>query len=105
MNLSVCDPEVRALVVGTGEALGVYPFRCSPPTFDLAPGAYSRRYRLYKRRRGVGEATGGAIVWGAWLEQTLDRSALGGGCRPGRTLMGPVKGTKPCEREHEDKQE
>ena len=48
MNLSVCDPEVWALVVWTGEALRVYPFQCSPPTFDLAPGVYSRRYRLYK---------------------------------------------------------
>jgi hypothetical protein len=43
MNVSVCDAEVRALVVGTGEALGVRAFRGSPPAFDLAPGAYRQR--------------------------------------------------------------
>lgn len=30
MNLSVCDPEVRALVVGTGEALRVSPSQQRP---------------------------------------------------------------------------
>jgi hypothetical protein len=43
MNVSICDPEVRALVVGTGETLGVYAFGGSPPTFDLAPGTHRQR--------------------------------------------------------------
>ena len=43
MNVSICDPEVRALVVGTGETLGVYAFRGSPSAFDLAPGAHRQR--------------------------------------------------------------
>jgi hypothetical protein len=37
---SVSDAEVRALVVGTGETLGIYPFGSTPSAFDLAPGAY-----------------------------------------------------------------
>jgi hypothetical protein len=43
MNVSICDPEVRALVVGTGETLGVYVFRGSPSAFDLGPGAHRER--------------------------------------------------------------
>jgi hypothetical protein len=43
VDVSVCDPEVRALLVGTGETLGVYAFRGSPPAFDLAPGAHRQR--------------------------------------------------------------
>ena len=39
VDVSVRNPGVQALVIGTGEALGVHPFRGSPPTFDLAPGA------------------------------------------------------------------
>jgi hypothetical protein len=72
MNVSVCDAEVRALVVGAGEALGVHPFRCSPSAFDLAPGADRRRCWLHTRREGGGEATGGAIAWGAWFKEALD---------------------------------
>ena len=41
--VSICDAEVRALVVGTSEALSLYPFRSSPPAFDLAPGAYRKK--------------------------------------------------------------
>jgi len=72
MNVSVCDAGVEALSVRTGEALCVYPLRCSPTAFHLTPRVYSRRRRLHTRREGAGEATGGAIVWGAWLEETLD---------------------------------
>ena len=43
MNLSVCDPEVRALLVGTGEALSVYAFRGPTPAFHLVPGAHRER--------------------------------------------------------------
>jgi hypothetical protein len=44
MNVSIGDAEVRALLVGTGEALSVQTFRGSPPAFDLAPGAH-RQWR------------------------------------------------------------
>jgi len=66
MHVSVCDAGVEALSVRTGEALCVYPLGCSPTAFHLTPRAYSRRRRLHNRREGAGEATGGAIVWGAW---------------------------------------
>jgi len=72
VDSSVSDAEVRTLVVGTGEALSVYAFRGSPPTFDLAPGAHRQR-RWFHSREGGGEATGWTIEWGAWLEDTLDR--------------------------------
>src|SRR5215471_14728771 len=32
------DPEVRALLVGTGEALGLYPLGCSSAAFHLCAG-------------------------------------------------------------------
>ena len=43
MNVSVCDAEVRALVIGTGLALGVHSLECSPPAFHLTPGGHSWR--------------------------------------------------------------
>jgi len=73
MNVSVCDAEVRALVVRTGEAICVHQFRCSPSAFDLAPGAHRERRWLHTRREGGGEATGWTIERGAWLEETVDR--------------------------------
>jgi hypothetical protein len=39
MDVSISDPEVRALPVGTSEAFGVYPLGCSPAAFHLTPGA------------------------------------------------------------------
>jgi len=38
MDLSIGDPAVRALRVGTSEALGIYAFGCSSAAFDLAKG-------------------------------------------------------------------
>ena len=104
MNVRVCDSRVGALAVRTGEALCVQPLRCASAAFHLTPGTYRRRHRPHNRRVGAGEATGGTIVWGAWLEQTVERGTPGC-CRLGRTMMGPAKGTQPHEREHEDKQE
>jgi hypothetical protein len=75
--MSLRDAEVRALAVGTGEALGVYPFWCSPPTFDLVPGAHGKRYRSHIRREGGGEAAGRTIKWGTWLEEALDLGVYG----------------------------
>ena len=77
VDVSVGDPEVRALLVGTGEALGVHALGCSPPAFHLTPGTHRRRRWPSTRRGSGGETTGGAIVWGAWLEQTVERAALG----------------------------
>jgi len=49
VDSSVSDVEVRTLVDGTGEALCIHPFRCSPPAFDLAPGAHRQRRWLHNR--------------------------------------------------------
>jgi hypothetical protein len=77
MNMDIGGPEVRALLVRTSEALGVYSLRCSPAAFDLAPGAHRSRCWLHTRRGSGDETTGGAIVWAARLEQTVERGALG----------------------------
>jgi hypothetical protein len=77
MNVGIGDAEVGARLVGTSEALGVYSLRCSPAAFDLAPGAHRSRCWLYTRRGSGGDTTGGAIVWGAGLEQMVERGALG----------------------------
>ena len=106
MNVSVCDPGVRTLMVGAGEALGVHPFRCSPAAFDLAPRSDRKRRWLHNRREGGGEATGWTIEGGARLEKTLDRGAhLRCRSRVGRAMMGPGKMIKLCQREHEQEQE
>jgi hypothetical protein len=47
VDVSVGDSEVRALLIGTGEAFGVYPLRCSSAAFHLTPGAYRRRSRSH----------------------------------------------------------
>jgi hypothetical protein len=47
MDVSVCDPRGGALVVGAGEALGVYAFGGSSAAFHLAPGAYRSRRRSH----------------------------------------------------------
>ena len=75
VELSIGDPEVRALRVRTSEAVRGYALGCSPPAFHLAPGAHRCRSRSHNRRVGAGETTGGAIVWAARLEKTLHRGA------------------------------
>src|SRR6266699_2870396 len=57
MNVSVCNPEVETLVVGTGIALGVHALGGSPPAFDLAPGTHRSRHWLSTRRGSGGETT------------------------------------------------
>ena len=59
MDVSIGDPEVRTLSVGTSEAFGGYPLGCSPAAFHLAPRAHRRR--LYFRRGSGAAATGGAV--------------------------------------------
>src|SRR5260221_7309081 len=75
VDLIISDAEVGALMVGAGGALGVESLGGSPPAFHLAPG--TRRRRLSARRGSGGETTGGAIVWGAGFEETVERGALG----------------------------
>jgi hypothetical protein len=67
----IADAEVRALLVGTGEARGGYALGCSSAAFDLTPGPYWHRHRFHLGRVGAGEAAVGAVKWGAWLKQTL----------------------------------
>jgi len=76
MDVSVCDPEVQTLLIGTGKALGLHAPGCSSAAFDLAPGAYRSRRWPCTHRGGGGETTGGAIVWAAGLEQTVEPAAL-----------------------------
>ncbi|HEY6541875.1 MAG TPA: hypothetical protein VIZ18_13095 [Ktedonobacteraceae bacterium] len=76
MNGSVCDAKVRALLVGTGEAVGGYPLRGSPSAFHLSPGTYGQRCCPTAQRGSGGETTSGAIVWAAGLQQTVARGVL-----------------------------
>jgi hypothetical protein len=39
VEVSIGDSEVRALLIGTGQAFGGYPLGDSPPAFHLTPGA------------------------------------------------------------------
>jgi hypothetical protein len=57
--------------------------------------------------RGSGaETTGGAIVLGAWLEQTWERRAHLGYCsRPDRTMMGKAVSTQQRQKEDKNEQE
>ena len=87
VDVSICDPGVWALLVRTGEALGVYPLGCSPAAFHLTPGTYWRRGRSHT---GAGEATDGTIAWGAWLEKTVDCGVQRHCFRVGKAMMEPI---------------
>src|SRR5260221_6163932 len=89
MEVSICDPEVQTLLIGTGEAVGGYALGCSSSAFHLAPGTYRHRRRPLTRRESAGETTDGAIAWSARLEETLERAAhLRCHSRLGRSMMG-----------------
>jgi hypothetical protein len=75
MDLGTGDPAIRALLVGTGKALGVHALGCDSAAFDLAPGAY--RSWPSTRRVSGGETAGGAIIWRAGLEKAVERAVLG----------------------------
>ncbi|GHO80135.1 hypothetical protein KSD_79060 [Ktedonobacter sp. SOSP1-85] len=76
VNVSIGNPAILALLIGTSEALGVHPLGCSPPAFHLRPETHrSRRWPCTRRGRG-GETAGGAIVWAAGLEQMVELRVL-----------------------------
>ncbi len=60
MDVSVCDPEVQTLLVGTGEALRIHPLWCSPAAFHLTPGARlaGAGLTLEEERRQRGHSSG-----------------------------------------------
>src|SRR5215469_3426071 len=106
MNVSIGDAEVGALVIGTGIALGVHALGCSPAAFHLTPGAHSWRCLRYDQRGRGGETTGGAVVWGARLEQTVELGAhLRYSSRLDRTRVGPPKSTQPEQAKQEEGRE
>jgi hypothetical protein len=47
MHVSIGDPTVPALRVGTSETFGVYAFGGSSPAFELAPGTHRRWHWPY----------------------------------------------------------
>jgi hypothetical protein len=71
----------------------------SPAAFHLTPGTRWRRSCPSTQRGSGAETTGGAIVWGAWLQQTVERAALGPSSWGGRPKMEPVKTPEPRQRE------
>ena len=77
VDVCIGDPEVRAEGVGTSEPLGVDAFGCSSSAFHLRPATHRQRRWPSSRRGSGGETTGGAIVWAAGLQQTVERAALG----------------------------
>jgi hypothetical protein len=75
VDVSISDPEVQTLLIGTGKILGVYAFGSSALAFDLTPGTDWRRRRFLHRRVGATEAAVGAVKWGAWLEKAVYQSS------------------------------
>ena len=53
----------------------------------------------------MGEATGGAIAWGAWFEKTVDYGACRLGCQVREVMLRPVKVPKPDEAKEEEEGE
>jgi hypothetical protein len=72
MNLSLRDAEVRALTVGTGEALGVYLFGCSRRLLTsrqgrTAGGAGSTSDEGVQERRQAGQSCGERGLRRRWI--------------------------------------
>jgi hypothetical protein len=107
MDRSVGDPNVRALLVGTGKAFGVHVLGCSPAAFDLTLGTYWGTGRSHTGGGSGGETTGGAVKRSAWLEKTVQRGAHRSCLEVGRLAREPAMTPKPCQRkdEEEHKQE
>jgi len=105
VEVSISDPEVQTLVVGTGVALGVYALGGSTLAFHLRPGTHWQRRWLSTRRGSGGETTGRAISRRTRLEQTMERRALGPSSWGGRPKREPFKTPEPRQREEEADQE
>jgi hypothetical protein len=72
VDSSVSDAEVRTLVVGTGEALSVYPLGSTPPAFDLTPGrtgrgAGSTSDERVEERQQAGQSSGVRGLSRRWI--------------------------------------
>ncbi len=72
MNVSVCDAGVGALSVRTGEALCVYPLRCSRQLFTshqgrTAGGAGSTTDERVQERRQAGQSCGERGLRRRWI--------------------------------------
>lgn len=104
VDVSVCDAEVRAMVVGAGETLGSYPFRSPSSAFDLAPGAHRKRGWSHTRREGGGETAGRTSKWSARLEETVDFGVDGSSSRVRRAMLEPGQLPKPRQAEYEEEQ-
>jgi hypothetical protein len=105
MNVSIGDPAVPALRVGTSEPCGVDPFGGSSATFHFRPGAYRRRRSPSTRRGRGGETTGRAIKRGAWFEETVDHGVCGLRCHVPEAMRSPVTMPKPGQAKQEAKRE
>jgi len=102
MEVSIRVAKVLALRVRTSKALGVDAFGGSPSAFHLRPGPDRSRDWSCTQRGSGGESTGGAIVWGAGLEQTVDQRSFLRCLSMGRLKMEPAK--TPQQREKEEKE-
>jgi hypothetical protein len=77
VDLSIGDPVVHALQVGTSKALGLHVLGCAPAAFHLSPRTYRSRCWPSSQGGSGDETTSGAIVWRARLEQTVQCAARG----------------------------
>ncbi|HEX6483848.1 MAG TPA: hypothetical protein VF043_33790 [Ktedonobacteraceae bacterium] len=105
MNVRIGVPEVPALPVRTSEPFGIDAFRCSSATFHFRPGTHSSRRWLHTRRGSGSQATGGAIVWAARLQETLECAALGPSSRGERLKAEPVEMPQQREEKADHEQE
>jgi hypothetical protein len=105
VDVSIGDPEVRTLLVGTSEARGGYALGGSSAAFHLTPGAYWCTGGSHIRRRRAGETAGRTVQWRAWLEQTVHPGAHNSCFEGGRLKMEPIKTPKQHQKEGEKENE
>jgi hypothetical protein len=97
VDRGICDAEVRALPVRTGEALRVDAFGSTSLAFDLAPGPHRQRRWIRTRCQGGGKATGRTIAWGARFEQTVDHGVKRLYPAVDQALVEHIQATKPSQ--------
>jgi hypothetical protein len=105
VDLRIGVAEVATLLMGTGKARRVDPLGGSPSAFHLTPGVNWCRGRSYHRRVGAGEATGRAVQWGAWFEQTVNRGTHSSCFEVGRLEREPAQTSRPRQRQEEAEHE